>query len=389
MSGRSPDEPGRVSSPLELFVDLTFVVGVAAAAEFLRHGLAHEPVHAALIGFGEVFFAIWWAWVNYSWLASAYDPDDVLFRLQTFVVMIGVLILAVGIPNFAAGGRGGAVVAGYVVMRIGVLTMWLRVAHDDPPRRATAMTYVVGVGILQVLWVARYAVGEQWAGATFIVLALAEMAIPWIAERREPTPWHPEHIAERYSLFTIIVLGEVLLANSQGISTSIGRHGVDAALLLVVAGGLVAVFALWWRSFSNPNDELMRTVNPFFFGYAHYFVFASVAAVGAGLGAVIESLGTGEPATTAELAVLGGALGVFLVLTAMLECLPALATDATARRRVAVPLVATAAMLGLAAGGLPSESVVALMGATTVLCEIADSLLARRGASPIPAAVVD
>ena len=36
-----------------------------------------------------VFFAIWWAWVNYSWFASAYDTDDIIFRLLTFVVMTG------------------------------------------------------------------------------------------------------------------------------------------------------------------------------------------------------------------------------------------------------------------------------------------------------------
>jgi low temperature requirement protein LtrA len=73
------------------------VVAVAAAASFLHHDLAHGHL-SGLAGYAMVFFAIWWAWVNYSWFASAYDTGDVIFRLLTFVVMTGVLVLAAGTP---------------------------------------------------------------------------------------------------------------------------------------------------------------------------------------------------------------------------------------------------------------------------------------------------
>ena len=33
------------------------------------------------MGFAMVFFAIWWAWMNFTWFASAYDSDDVPYRL--------------------------------------------------------------------------------------------------------------------------------------------------------------------------------------------------------------------------------------------------------------------------------------------------------------------
>ena len=48
----------------------------------------------------------------------------------------------------------------------------------------------------------------------FIVLIGAELAIPVIAERQGTTPWHPHHITERYGLFTLILLGESLLASA-------------------------------------------------------------------------------------------------------------------------------------------------------------------------------
>jgi low temperature requirement protein LtrA len=31
----------------------------------------------ALTSYLIVFFAIWWAWMNFTWFASAYDTDDV------------------------------------------------------------------------------------------------------------------------------------------------------------------------------------------------------------------------------------------------------------------------------------------------------------------------
>ena len=91
MSGRDPEESHRASTPLELFFDLCFVVAVAAAAATLHHDLALDHLDG-LVGYAMVFFAIWWAWVNYSWFASAYDTGDIIFRLLTFVVMTGVLV---------------------------------------------------------------------------------------------------------------------------------------------------------------------------------------------------------------------------------------------------------------------------------------------------------
>ena len=65
-----------------------------------------------------MFFAIWWAWVNFTWFASAYDVDDVPYRLLTFVQIVGVLILAAGVASAFAAGNFTVMTIGYVVMRI-------------------------------------------------------------------------------------------------------------------------------------------------------------------------------------------------------------------------------------------------------------------------------
>lgn len=291
LGGRDPNEEHRASTPLELLFDLSFVVAVAAGAASLHHDLSAGHF-SGLVGYAMVFFAIWWAWLNYSWFASAYDTGDVIFRLMTFMVLTGVLVLAAGIPNIFKDDPDFLIpVIGYLIMRAALIPMWLRVAHDHPQVRSTALRYAAGITLVQILWVGRLWVeGDGWGLATFIALAVAEMAIPYWAENSagESTPWHVEHIVERFQLFTIIVLGEVILATTQAISATLDGHGLSADLMLVIVGGLLLVLSLWWIYFKRPLVECIRGRNGFLFGYAHYFLLGSVGAVGAALAANVD-----------------------------------------------------------------------------------------------------
>jgi low temperature requirement protein LtrA len=290
MTGRDPDEEHRTSTPLELFFDLCFVVAVAAVAATLHHDLSHDHL-AGIAGYTMVFFAIWWAWVNYSWFASAYDTDDVIFRLLTFVVMTGVLVLAAGAPR-AAGAEHNfwVVVIGYLIMRVAMIPLWLRVAREHEEVRRTALRYAGAVAFIQLLWVLRTIFLAHGAAgwASFVALAGLEMVAPWWAERTGRTPWHRHHIAERYELFTIIVLGEVILAASQAISGALDRHGLDTQLLLLITGALLMVFSMWWIYFKQPMVDSLRPETSFVFGYVHGVVFAGIAAVGACLATLVD-----------------------------------------------------------------------------------------------------
>src|SRR3954453_8715573 len=126
MPARDTDEPHRVSSPLELLFDLTFVVAIATLTAQLAHGIAGGHVLDDLTPFLQVFFTIWWAWMNFTWFASSYDTDDVLYRLLTMVQMAGVLVLAAGVPTAFEDSDYGAITIGYLVMRSGLVAQWLR-----------------------------------------------------------------------------------------------------------------------------------------------------------------------------------------------------------------------------------------------------------------------
>src|SRR3954468_21721616 len=157
--GRDPQERHRAATPLELLYDLTIVVAFGTAADELAHFVAEDHVAAGIGGGVVAPLGVSWAWVNYSWFASAYDTDDWVFRLATMVQMVGVIVLALGLPQmFESIDHGdtidnGVMVAGYVLMRVALLFLWWQVSRHDHERAPAARSYMTTVGAAQVGWV--------------------------------------------------------------------------------------------------------------------------------------------------------------------------------------------------------------------------------------------
>lgn len=342
MVGRDRGEDHRASTPLELFFDLVFVVAVSHASGHLQRGLAEGRVGSSLASYALVFFGIWWAWVNFTWFASAYDNDDVFFRLFVFVTMTGALILAAGIGPAFEERDYTITVIGYVVMRIALVTQWVRAARDDPERRATAYRYAVGVAFCQVGWVAASMLPpDRWLWAA-ILLAPLELLVPVWAESASPTTWHPEHIEERYGLFMIIVLGESVLAASTAIQSVTADGGLTGQLVAIAAGGLLILFSIWWMYFDRPEKRFLTTTRSVFvWGYMHFLVFGSVAAIGAGLALSIE---TGSRSAELSSAGVGAAVAVPVAITIL--CLWALYVNVSdpPLRRFGIPVTAALAI---------------------------------------------
>jgi low temperature requirement protein LtrA len=254
---------------------------------------------------------------------------------------------------------------GYVIMRVAMVGQWLRAASGDPAGRPVCLRYAAGISILQVGWVARLFLPHEAGLVAFYVLALGEMLVPAWAERAGRgggTPWHPGHITERYGLFTLIVLGEGIGAATIALHSVSSSRGVSAGLIAVAAGAVLLVFSVWWWYFEHPAEEGLRMSRgiAFLWGYGHYFVFASVAALGAGLGVAADSSHGGADtaaAITAGLAV-GVPVTVYLVVTCYLQ--GRLLREESGR----MGMVVVASVIVLVVGGLADTLGV---GASTVL----------------------
>ncbi|MEV5574587.1 low temperature requirement protein A [Spirillospora sp. NPDC052269] len=305
MKARNPAERHRVASSLELFFDLCFVVAVGADAARLEHSLAEGHVLGGVVAFLVIFAAINWAWLNYAWFASAYDTDDTYFRLATMVVMAGALVLSAGVPRAFDHQDLRVLAVGYAIMRLGLVSQRLRAAGGDPEHRTTMLRFLTGESACTVYWLAvAFAAPHDWQPWLIVAGIVAELLVPPWAEAAGLTTWHPHHIAERYGLLTIIVLGETVLSSTNAVRDALTG---DASLRLytIAAGGLVTVFGMWWVYFSMSSAGLLTTLRKAIaWGYGHYVIYASGAAVGAGI-AVNAAYATHEAhisSTTAGLA---------------------------------------------------------------------------------------
>ncbi|WP_461164271.1 low temperature requirement protein A [Arthrobacter sp. R4-81] len=293
MGGRDPGEKHRAATPLELFFDLTFVIAFGVAGSQFAHEIAEAHFVAGLLGFGFAMFSVIWAWINFSWFASAYDTDDWIFRVVTMVQMMGVLILAMGIePMFHSLVEGGHVdnavmVAGYVIMRLALVSQWLRAARQDPQRRQTCLNYAKYLVLAQLGWIVVMIVQADIL-TTFLMMVplfVFEMATPSLAERKIRTPWHAHHIAERYGLLAIIALGECLIGAIETLRAIVANHGWSLDAAMVGFAGTAIAFGMWWIYFILPAGQSLHLQRhrSFLFGYAHMPIFAAIAATGAGL----------------------------------------------------------------------------------------------------------
>ena len=358
MRPRAVDESNRAATPLELLFDLTFVAAVAQLAAHLAHGIGSGDVASVVGPFLMVFFAVWWAWMNFTWFASAYDCDDVGYRLAAFVQMGGVLVLAAGTGEAFDDGDYTAVTLGYLVMRLGLLALWTRAAVQHPRGRSTALRYAGGIAVLEVLWLSRLALGDRAALTTFLVLVVLELLVPPWAERHGATSWHPHHIAERYALFTIILLGESVFASTTAV-LAVLELAAGPDLVAVSVAGLVVVAALWWLYFAAPAGAGLaaRPEWSYVWGYGHYLLFAALAALGAGLEVAVAASDGHQTRVPVWGAVAAVAVPVAVVL-AMVELLqipdtgdrPRLNAATTLALLTLTAIVVIADRIGLAVG---------------------------------------
>lgn len=102
--------------------------------------------------------------------------------------------------------------------------------------------------------------------AAFVVLGTLELALPVGSERvltqgsAGGTPWHPRHVAERYGLLTIIVLGEgvvgTVASSGEFFGGADGTHRSGNAIAVVIAGvGLT--YGMWWVYFATPFGDVL------------------------------------------------------------------------------------------------------------------------------------
>jgi low temperature requirement protein LtrA len=285
----------RTSTWLELFFDLCFVVAVAA----LARGLHDEPNLGGALRFLGLFVPVWWSWMIFTWYATGFDNDDVPYRVTLLVAMLSILGLAASVEGI--GTEAVAVVSfvlAYALMRFLVAGLFLRAGQHVPSTLSKFVAwYAAGNGLGAVIWLSSLLVPAPARYGVWALGLLVELLGPILAVRTLENPrisFHPRHITERYGLFTIIVLGESVLA------VAAGTAGTDwaPAAVLTAAVGFFAAACIWWLYFDHVGSSGIE-LGPrpaFYWGYGHFAVYAGIAAFGVGIQLAIEATATPEGA---------------------------------------------------------------------------------------------
>jgi len=302
-----PTAGERHASWLELFFDLVFVLAVAQVAKMLAE---HSDL-GGMLKYLALFIPVWWSWVGYTFYADRFETDETAYRILMFSGMLAVAALALCLGNaFSASGDIPFVVC-YVLVRAVLIGLYIRAAYYVPLARSYCLQFIKGFGIAAGLWLfslvlpppARYFV---WGAAV-----LTELLTPFLNMKRVgDLPFDRSHIPERFGLFTIIVLGEAVIATANGASQTVWTVPTVATAAI----GFAMAAAIWWVNFNFVEDSAVksRSLFPrFVYLYGHFFIVASIVAIGIGVEHAIKETSDAH-LHLPTLVLLGGGIGVYL-----------------------------------------------------------------------------
>ena len=300
----------RSVSNLELLSDLVYVAVIGQAS----HGLAQHLTGRGILEFAIVFGMIWIAWINGSLYVELHGRQDGRTRLFVFVEMAILALLAV-FAGGAATDDGGAFAITYAVFLAVAAWLWLSVRRRDRPEFlgvSGAWLALMAVSIVVVVASAFLPPDARlvvWAG--YVIAWLVGIKLLGARSRMFEFGVRPtDSMVERFGLFVIIVLGEVVIGVVTGLS-------VAEQVPLTFATGLIALvvgFGFWWMYFDVVGRRLPRAtgaaVATWMLGQLP--VTLAIAASGAGMVSLIEH--ATDPAAPPETAwLLSGAVALGLV----------------------------------------------------------------------------
>ncbi|WP_276248387.1 low temperature requirement protein A [Haladaptatus sp. YSMS36] len=311
------DKP-RHATWLELFFDLVYVAAIAELG-----GLLHDdPSVSGFLGFAGLFFIVLYTWLGFTLYADQFDTDDLFHRLGMAATMLGVIILTATIHDALRGGSVAFTLA-YLLLRVLMIGMYLRAWFSIPDMRLFTEAVILSTAASAVVWASSLLVSEPWRfviwGLSYVV-GLATTTVVYVGSDTIPKP--TSHYSERLGLFTILVLGETVIAIA--VETSGTDWGFNSGL--VAGAGFIVVLALWWTYFRHVDEWFLhRAFNEdkgawsrvreysLVHVLSHYLVYVGIVAAGVGIAFTVEAAAAGQPIEWNRAAVLVAGVATYLL----------------------------------------------------------------------------
>lgn len=272
---------------LELFYDLVYVVLVGQIA----HTLAEDISWSGVRDFAVVFGLIWIGWFNGTQFHELHGREDGRNRSFIFLQM-GILTVLAIFTGDAASSDGEPFALTFAILLAVLVWQWAAVYRTDgaeyrPGARAYLAGLVVSIGALIV----SSGMGDSARVAIWAAVVAGSIALVVVYMLRSSDDLlgirATDSMAERFGLFIIIVLGEVVVGVVDGL-----RAVEDLDVRTVATGvlGLSIAFGFWWTYFDFVGRRLPRQDGGSLtlWLYSHLPIALAVAAAGAGMVSLIE-----------------------------------------------------------------------------------------------------
>ena len=298
---------------LELFFDLVFVAAVAQVAEPLRE----HYTFAELTRFAPLFLLIWWAWTGRVLFSTRFEKDDAVQRALTMVEIFAIAVMAANARDSLASRSSAGFAAAYAGVRIILLVHYWRATAVREARGLSAV-YLAGHGLAAALWLLSSVVPLHLRLALWLLAFLIDLGTPWLTvDRTVHLPPHPSHLPERFGLFTLILLGESVVAVMKGIESQETWSPLAASGAF---SGVAALFGIWWWYFEvlqaaaeRPVRSRLDAVRLHVWSYAHFPLYLGIVIIGVGIQRVVTHA-THQPLPSGD--VLMWTAGVILLVSA-------------------------------------------------------------------------
>ncbi|HEY1073734.1 low temperature requirement protein A [Brevundimonas sp.] len=363
---------------VELFFDLVFVFAITQVSHLL---LAHLTPMGALEA-AILLAAVWWVWIDTSWITNWLDPERGPVRLMLFALMAAGLIMSTSLPE-AFADKGLVFACAFASIQAGrsLFTLWA--VRRSAVQKANFQRISAWALLGAVFWIG----GGLAEGQTRLLIWLVALSleftapavgyvVPWLG-RSATTDWDVEgaHLAERVGLFIIICLGESIIITGATFAELAWTPPVVAAFV----SALITAIAMWWLFFNEAHEAASETfsqaADPGAIARRAYTYCPIIVVAGIVVTAVGDELALGHPMGSTAIAIaavlIGGPL-LFLLGTSL--------SILAVWGKTAWPRVWGMAALGLAALASPLLTPLALTMTSTailVLTAIWESVAGR------------
>ena len=277
---------GQRVSWAELYFDLIFVFAVTQVAAAAQSAHTAPAVGRALV----LFVPFWWAWVGVSILYNGIELTTTRRHLKVFAIGLFAFVMSIAVPD-AYGDRGFVFAIPYFAIR--ALLAWAITRRRFFPGRINP--YSVSLAVSAPLLLVGAFTPLPYRGWIWLAVALIELTTPAaLGHRLDGLHFDASHLPERFGLFVIIALGEVLV----GVGVQESREGLGATALVALILAFILACTLWWTYFhfaapalehalrgARIQSMLVRSV----FSHGHLAMVTGLILIAAGLTQAVRS----------------------------------------------------------------------------------------------------